>query len=71
MRFCNPDAAAECERYAAEYKAKAETAVASSERQSFAEMAKRFIAMAQGCEALDHFEAGRGGQRPALAWRLN
>jgi hypothetical protein len=71
MRFCNPEAAAECERYAAEYKAKAETAVASSERQSFAEIAKRFVAMAQGCEVLDHFEPGRGGQGVAAAWRLN
>jgi hypothetical protein len=71
MRFCSPEAAAECERYAAEYKAKAETAVASSERQSFAEIAKRFVAMAQGCEALDHFEPGPGGQGVAPAWRLN
>jgi hypothetical protein len=71
MRFCSPEAAAECERYAAEYKAKAETAVASSERHSFAEIAKRFLAMAQGCEALDHLEPGRSGQGAAPAWRLN
>jgi hypothetical protein len=71
MRFCNPDAAAECERYAAEYKAKAETAVAPSDRQSFAGIAERFVAMARGCEVLDTFAPERGDQRPALAWRLN
>jgi hypothetical protein len=71
MRFCSPDAAAECERYAAEYKAKAETAVAPSDRQSFAGIAERFVAMARGCEVLDPFAPARGDQRPALAWRLN
>jgi hypothetical protein len=71
MRFCSPEAPAECARNAAEYKAKAETAVALSERQSFAEIAKRFVAMARGCEALDHFEPGPGGQAAAPAWRLN
>ena len=70
MRFCSPEAAAECERYAAEYKAKAETA-APSDRQSFAEIAKRFVAMARGCVALDPLEPERGGERPALVWRLN
>jgi hypothetical protein len=71
MRFYSPEAAAECERYAAEYKAKAKTAVAPSDRQSFAEIAKRFVAMARGCEALDYCEPERGGQRGAPAWRLN
>jgi hypothetical protein len=71
MRFCSPEAAAECERYAAEYKAKAEAAVAPSDRQSFAEIAERFVAMARACEALDPFEPERGGERPALAWRFN
>jgi hypothetical protein len=70
MRFYSPEAAAECERYAAEYKAKAKTAVAPSDRQSFAEIAERFVAMARGCVALDH-EPEWGGERPALAWRLN
>ena len=71
MRFCSPEAAAECERYAAEYKAKAETAVAPSDRQSFAGIAERFAAMARGCEVLDPFAPEQGDQRPALAWRLN
>ena len=71
MPFYSPEAAAECERYAAEYKAKAKTAVAPSDRQSFAEIAERFVAMARGCVALDPLEPERGGERPALAWRLN
>jgi hypothetical protein len=69
--FCSPDAAVECERYAAEYKAKAETAVAPSDRRSFAGIAERFVAMARGCEVLDPFAPEWGDQRPALAWRLN
>jgi hypothetical protein len=71
MRFYSPEAAAECERYAAEYKAKAKTAVTPSDRQSFAEIAERFVAMARGCGALDYCEPERGGQCGAPAWRLN
>jgi hypothetical protein len=67
MRFCSPNAAADCERYAAEYKEKAEIAVAPSDQQGFAEIAERFVAMARGCGALDPFELERGSQQVAPA----
>jgi hypothetical protein len=71
MRFCSPEAAADCQRYAAEYKAKAETALLPSERQSFAEIAERFVVMAQACGTLDNFDRELGGQRATRAPGLN
>jgi hypothetical protein len=50
MRFDSDEAAAECRLYATEYQAKAKQALLPSERESFAEIAERFVAMATAFE---------------------
>jgi hypothetical protein len=54
MRFDSDEAAAACRLYAAEYQFKAKQALLPSERQSFAEIAERFVVMAQACEMPDN-----------------
>jgi hypothetical protein len=50
MRFASDEVAAACRLYAAEYQAKAKQALLPSERERFADIAERFVAMATAFE---------------------
>ena len=73
MRLDNDEAAAACRLYAAEYEAKAKNALLPSERESFAEIADRFVVMAAAYELLHHVgccsDAWTGEHRMQRPWR--